>query len=381
MAAFKWAGGVLMLVLLCAPLASAFAQNTLLSDIHLREQCDRAPIECQQRCDQGDADSCHHIAELYDRRLFTPMFLDGPSRKRAAKYYERACYLGAMRACFDFSKLILLRKLAPRPNLEPLARSLALISFIYQSLSCASGDARGCFHLAAHHGHGLATARDFKRTLELTRQSCEMGYSDGCLDLAIDLDRVNEGQSAYVAVHDGEPWVDDLRWEASDPKRIDAFYKQACKGHSPTACSSLASRIFFKAKGKRLLPRDRERYVYYRELSCQYGGFYECMSLSQDYLKDDCFPTLPLPCNEKRGYELLHTFMPQFEKYCAEGFLGACQWLGISFDSKESFDGVPQDLSRALPFYQKVCNADPEDFEDECKTAAKIRQRIAKGEK
>jgi uncharacterized protein len=211
---------------------------------------DQALATLQRDCDGGDLPSCSRLAPLETYRPPAER-----SREREIKLLTKACdghyavactrrlrfregcKYGDPQACF---------MLGTESNSDkPYASAMF-------EKACNGGDSSGCSWLA-HSAFDVRSSsyRDYARSLELLKRSCELWPSDDCTSIAV----------AYARV-------------AKDYPYAASFFTMACDtSDGRKACAALAE---FYAKGIGV-PRDLARARMFNHKACQRGHMPACL--------------------------------------------------------------------------------------------------------
>jgi TPR repeat protein len=202
---------------------------------------------CTEQCNQGEPQSCAHLARLYRRGKHT-----APDATRAAELYAKACELNQASACSDLGILVAEGTGTPRDA----GRAAELFD-----QACKLGEANGCFNLGTLYYDGSGVEKDPQRAFELFSQACNAGKAAGCINVGV----------AY----------DDGDGVARDPVRAFSLFKRACEGEEPLGCYNLA---YMYSTGSGTVA-DQRRAAQYYERACTQGSAKGCEQIADRYLK------------------------------------------------------------------------------------------------
>ena len=161
----------------CAMLASIYKSHPKLKDLEkYKATTDKLLKLRKSACENGNADKCYFLGEMYDPDDFTSNRLVKEDTKTSNTFY---------------SKFI---KIATK--------------------SCDKDDFEACYRLSTLYKDGKGVKQDSKKANEYMNKACDKGYAMTCNYL---------GQ----------------RYERHDPKKSLAYYKKGCALKSADSCSTI----------------------------------------------------------------------------------------------------------------------------------------------
>lgn len=118
-------------------------------------------------CKNKDPYGCYFVAIAYHYKNFGPkdMIVD---RKKAFKYYKKACKYGEVRSCMSVKSM--------RANTKKYAK---------MEMSCNNGNVRDCKNIADAYASGQNIKKDKIKARKYNKIACKGGMKSSCLSLAL----------------------------------------------------------------------------------------------------------------------------------------------------------------------------------------------------
>ncbi len=237
---------------------------------------------------------------------------------RAALLAQRGCQLGSERACAMRQQIARLQS-----GEKELAQESAKVGAgVAQAVGkCNEGEVVFCVMAAFYSGLTVDERTAEARLNLYLDKACAIDSSEACL--------------ASLALYEDSPPQIQARYDSRH--FIQKTCEKACNAKSWQACYMLGE---FNKAGKHM-PRDSARAFSFYSRACDGGFLRACGDVGVAYLRDEATPR----------------DMPQVLQALGQGCEaengGACVALGLL--SRHGVQGVPQNLEKALGFFQRAC--------------------------
>jgi hypothetical protein len=281
----------------------------------------------EEACRSGKADLCGALAWMYAQGSRVPTDLP-----RAALLAQRGCQLGSERACAMRQQIARLQSVE-----KELAQESAKVGAgVAQAVEkCNEGEVVFCVMAAFYSGLTVDERTAEARLNLYLDKACAIDSSEACL--------------ASLALYEDSPPQIQARYDSRH--FIQKTCEKACNAKSWQACYMLGE---FNKAGKHM-PRDSARAFSFYSRACDGGFLRACGDVGVAYLRNEATPR----------------DMPQVLQALGQGCEaengGACVALGLL--SRHGVQGVPQNLEKALGFFQRACQLGQEVG---CKNAAAL---------
>lgn len=217
--------------------------EVLAVDDDLRADRAAAVDGLESRCQSGQLDACHTLANLYR---------DGGAGEvdphKAQQLYGDTCEKGYAASCSSLAYLLLTTKAAPG-DVER--------AFTLYDRACTLGEAVSCNNLGAFYQQGTAVPADPTRAAGYYTQACDKGVMQGCVGLA-ELYASGQGipQNETMAANLQEKactggvtsacttygkMVRDGKGVVVDAQRAENIFRQSCGHKEVTSCTELGN--------------------------------------------------------------------------------------------------------------------------------------------
>uniref|UniRef100_A0A1B6DXD8 Cytochrome c oxidase assembly factor 7 n=1 Tax=Clastoptera arizonana TaxID=38151 RepID=A0A1B6DXD8_9HEMI len=108
--------------------------------------------------------------------------IENPDQRKALRYYNKACELGEMTACYRAGVLTILDSGSPNSKLD-CKQGLGLLE-----KACNNGNAEACHHLSGMYLEGFEPAKilkDMKKAHDFATKACDLNNIYSCANLSI----------------------------------------------------------------------------------------------------------------------------------------------------------------------------------------------------
>jgi hypothetical protein len=212
------------------------------------------PGELQKSCDDGNAQDCKRLGDMYRRsHLPDANAMSSALYQKALPFYQKACDGGDAKRCGDLGYLY---------AYDPIVHSgIPKVLQLYQK-ACDGGDGASCYALGNIYKDGAGGALPhivqgvtqddakamalYKKALLLLLKACDGGDAGSCGDLG-------EMYSGGVGV-------------STDVAKVVQLWKKACDGGVTAQCLHLGDFYFYGAPG--ILPKDEAKAVALYQKAC-----------------------------------------------------------------------------------------------------------------
>jgi TPR repeat protein len=337
----------------CATLASLHAAGVGVP----RDEAEAARLwqraaELQQRdCDAGQSEACFGLAEMYERARGVPQ-----DRARSVQLYTKACEGGHGTSClrlalqssplaqwansqtdeFVIPGIMVLSALASQGSVDHGSPAQILLMderppdqvrvvALFRK-ACEAGNARGCGELGDCYQEGRGVQGDATKAMELYERACKAGDTFACFAGS---ELASRGVGAAADAKTMRLMITAGRRYRETAARL----TKACDEGEASACHSLGR--MYAHDGQHWLQESggKAKAAELTQRACDLGDAPSCFELAQTAGRDE----------------------PQrLRGVCDMGYWPACLRLGQMYSSGR--DGVPQDRTAAVGFYQRSCD-------------------------
>jgi TPR repeat protein/tRNA A-37 threonylcarbamoyl transferase component Bud32 len=281
----------------CADAASnlEFGERVPADPARAKTLFERAFAIGKKACDDGDAESCDKVGQMYFWGLHLPR-----DHARALVMFQRACDLGYPATCTELGFIYKSGRGVHRD--EQRAKSLI-------DKACQLGTLDACVAFGEYFEFGLAgVAVDYAKARALYQAACDVDHASGCRSLGF----------VYANGH-GVP---------KDPARASTLYRKACDLGEPFGCIELAN----------ALKKQDPKIVELNAKACTLDSK-TCHFLGGSRMDSDPKTALAL-----------------FERACAaSGGETGCNWVGYMYLTGK---GVAKDVARGVKYYEDACESE-----------------------
>jgi uncharacterized protein len=262
--------------------------------------------------------------------------------QEAERVYERACQLGAGTGCYNLA------------GMYSGGHGVTVDSARYETYqqkavvawqaACDGRERRWCTNAAFALPDPDAEATR-KRRLELNTRACDAGVETGCVQVALDQEKLGIATDAEVLAElerrcasDGGACVIAAArlftgtQAPRDPRRAVALVQRGCERGDAEACESIGTETFLGE----YLPRDRSAAIRYFAMACDRGLARACAKLSAIH-REDNRPEMELELARRA---------------CEMNDAGGCVIVGAMYDGGI---GVPRSEVDALRWFTEAC--------------------------
>ena len=327
-------------------------------------ETERQKRDYEKACNDNDGRGCSNLGKLYAAG-------DGVERdeSKAKIYYEKACNkLNNGDGCFRLGMLYNYGDTVEHDNKKALT---------YYEKACSLNNGGGCRGAGDLYHKGDDVKKDYKKALTYFEKACNLNDGDGCYRIG----------SLY---NDGEGVKQDYR-------KALTYYEKACNLNEGTGCFNLGN-LYYNGQS---VKQDYSKAFTYYEKACNLKYYDGCnilgdlyvkgLGVGRDYNKAKIYyeKGCALECRDiedeiknanatdVKSPEQSNTFFSKIgkqhndkikslEQACNRNIARRCFDLGDSYYNGE---GVKQDYSKALTYYEKSCHLD---YGDACKKVGEI---------
>jgi hypothetical protein len=201
--------------------------------------------DLKRRCGKGNRLACLKVGTAHAAGIHAPQ-----SPAEAARFFGRACELGAGEGCFHQANLRM-----QSAGKDAAARDEALKLF---ARACELKVALGCYRVGASHYQGESGKRDFDRAIERFRQACDLGDARSCF---------------FV----GTAFREGRELPRSDPQAV-AYLRKACDLGNGSGCFGLGMMMDKGLGGLKPDPSIQRQLL---QKACDGGVVAACTSLQE----------------------------------------------------------------------------------------------------